>query len=177
MAVLNEFLPIILFFLSYKWQGIYVATGVSIVAAALQLAVSRYQKGRFETLPLVMLAVITVLGSITLIFRNEAFIKYKPTVIYWLMGASLCLSQYFQKQPLLQKLAGKQLQLPPAIWQRLNILWGGFFIVMGALNLYIAQHYDTNTWVNFKLFGGLGLTLLFTLSQSFYLIKHMVPHE
>ncbi len=172
MKLLFEFLPIAAFFLAYKLFDIYTATLVAILISGLQLIYSRYQSGHFEKLPTLTFAILTVLGSATLFLHNELFIKLKPTALYWIFALSLILSQ-LTKTTLLERMLGKNLALAPAIWQRLNIAWALFFLNMGALNIYVLYHYDTQTWVNFKLFGTLILTLIFVLAQGLYISRHL----
>ena len=177
MQILIEFLPIALFFLAYQWAGIYVATGVAILASVAHLLYGRYRKGHFEKMPLITLITISVLGGATLIFRNELFIKLKPTVLYWVLALVFVGSRWIGEQPLLQRLMGAQIQMPARIWQQLNGSWAHFFGLMGALNLYVVHHFDTPTWVQFKLFGSLGLTLIFMIGQGFYMSKYMSKHH
>ena len=177
MQILIEFLPIALFFLAYQWAGIYVATGVAILASVAHLLYGRYRKGHFEKMPLITLITISVLGGATLIFRNELFIKLKPTVLYWVLALVFVGSRWIGEQPLLQRLMGAQIQMPARIWQQLNGSWALFFGLMGALNLYVVHHFDTPTWVQFKLFGSLGLTLIFMIGQGFYMSKYMSKHH
>ena len=105
--------------------------------------------------------------------QEENFNKWKPSVLYWLMGSALLLGQVFWKKNLMQKLMGAQLQLPAHAWRTLNWAWIGFFTAMGALNLWVAYRFDTDTWVNFKMYGGLGLMLLFVLGQAVYMSRYL----
>jgi intracellular septation protein len=177
MKLLLDFFPIILFFVAFKIAGIYVATGVAIVATIAQIAWLRLRTGKVEPMQWVGLAVIVLFGGATIIAQNDTFIKWKPTVLYWLMAGSLAAGQLFFKKNLLKSLMGSQLELPDAAWRVMNWSWIGFFAAMGVVNLWVAFHYDTNTWVNFKLFGGLGLMVLFVLAQALYLGRHMKAEE
>lgn len=172
MKLLFDFFPIVIFFICFKMFGIYAATAVAIVLSIFQVFIYRIKYHRYEKIHLISLAMIVVLGGATLIFHNPWFIKWKPTAIYWLSSVVFLGSSYFGKKPVIQKLMENNIQLPSIIWRRLNYAWSIFFALMGTANLYIAHHYDTNTWVNFKLFGGAGCTLLFVLLQAFYLAKH-----
>ncbi|MGH8519205.1 MAG: septation protein A, partial [Panacagrimonas sp.] len=118
------------------------------------------------------LAIIAVFGGATLLLQDETFIKWKPTVLYWLFGAVLGGAALFGRN-LIRVMLSEQVQLPPAVWARLNLSWIGFFLFMGALNLYVAYNYSTDNWVNFKLFGGMGLMLLFVVAQALVLAKYM----
>lgn len=174
MKLLVDFLPIIIFFASYKYGGIYFATGCTIIFAALQTFWYRYQHKRYETIHLVSLGILVVLGGATLFFRDPLFIKWKPTGIYWVTAICFVFSAYFTKKPLLQRLMETHLQLPQKIWRRLNYAWAFFFICLGALNLYVAYNYSTSTWVNFKLFGCFGMTVAFIALNALYLPKYLI---
>jgi len=177
MKLLLDFFPIILFFVAFKVAGIYVATGVAIAATVAQIAWLRYSTGKVEPMQWVSLVVIVLFGGATIVAQNDTFIKWKPTVLYWLMAGSLAAGQLFFKKNLLKSLMGSQLELPDSAWRVTNWSWVAFFSVMGVVNLWVAYHFDTNTWVNFKLFGGLGLMVLFILAQALYLGRHMKAEE
>jgi intracellular septation protein len=173
MKLLFDFLPILLFFVAYKVYGIYAATVVAIAASLIQVTVHRIKNKRFETMHLITFFSILVLGSATLFSHNDIFIKWKPTILYWVLGIAFIASSIFAKKPMIQSLMEKSIAMPTEIWQRLNIGWSVFFILLGAVNLFVVYHYSTNTWVNFKLFGTLGLTLLFVVLQSLYMAKYI----
>ncbi len=175
MKFLVDFFPIVLFFIAYKFGDIYLATVTAIVASAIQVIWSRISHGRFEKMPLITLATILVLGGATLIFRNELFIKWKPTALYWVLALAFLLSQFIGQKPLIQRMLEQNIGLPNRIWQQLNLSWILFFTALGFLNLYIIYHFDTDTWVNFKLFGTLGLTFVFVILQGLYMAKHHQP--
>jgi intracellular septation protein len=177
MKLLLDFFPIILFFAAFKFAGIYVATGVAIVATIAQIAWLRYSTGKVEPMQWVSLAVIVLFGGATIALQNETFIKWKPTVLYWLMGGTLAAGQLFFRKNLLKSLMGSQLELPEAAWRVTNWSWIAFFAVMGVVNLWVAYTFDTDTWVNFKLFGGLGLMALFIVGQALYLGRYMKADE
>jgi intracellular septation protein len=177
MKLLLDFFPIILFFVAFKIAGIYVATGVAIVATIAQIAWLRYSTGKVEPMQWVSLAVIVLFGGATIVAQNDTFIKWKPTVLYWLMAGSLAVGQLFFRKNLLKSLIGSQLELPQSAWRVMNWSWVAFFGVMGVVNLWVAYHFDTDTWVNFKLFGGLGLMVLFVLAQALYLGRHIKAEE
>ena len=119
------------------------------------------------------LAVIVVFGGATLLLQNETFIKWKPTVFYWLFAAVLLVAQFGFKKNLIRAMMEKQVTMPEPIWVRLLHSWVGFFAAMGVLNLYVAYNFSTDAWVNFKLFGGIGLMLLFVFAQAIMLAKYM----
>lgn len=173
MKLLFDFFPIVLFFIVFKYYGIYTATAIAMLASLSQVALYRLKFQRYEKMHLISLAIIIVLGSATLFFHNPWFIKWKPTGIYWLSAIVFFSSSFIGSKPLIQKMMETNVILSSKIWHRLNTAWSLFFVVMGALNLYVAYNYTTDVWVNFKLFGGVGFTLLFVLIQAFYLTKHM----
>jgi len=121
----------------------------------------------------VSLAIITVFGGATLFFHNPTFIKWKPTALYWLFGCVLLGSAALLHRNLIRNMLEAQIRLPDPVWERLNLAWASFFIAMGLLNLYVAYNFSEETWVDFKLFGGIGLMLAFVLGQGFYLSRHL----
>jgi intracellular septation protein len=143
------------------------------VGTLAQVAYLKARGRKVDLMLWVSLGLVTVLGGATIWFHSETFIKWKPSVLYWVMGLAFWVSQVFFRRNLLQVLMGQQLELPPEIWRRLSLAWIVFFALMGVLNLYVAYSFDTSTWVNFKLFGGIGLMLLFTLAQGLYLSRHI----
>jgi intracellular septation protein len=177
MKLFLDFLPVIVFFAGFKMYDIYVGTIAAIVATVL---VMMYQKVRgmpIETMQWVGLVIIVVFGGATVLLQDETFIKWKPTVLYWLFALVLIGSVLIAKKNLIQALMGKQLSVPNAIWSRINWLWAGFFTAMGFINWYVASNYSTDTWVNFKMFGSLGLTLVFIIGQAVYLGRHAETDE
>ena len=173
MKLLFDFFPIIVFFAGYKLFGIYNATAIAMVAAVLQVVFYRFKHQRYEKIHLISLALIVVLGSATLIFRNPWFIKWKPTTLYWLSALVFIGSSFIGEKPLIRKMMEKNIELPESIWFKLNYAWALFFILMGSVNLYVAYTFDTDFWVNFELFGGAGFTMLFVFIQAIYLSKHV----
>jgi intracellular septation protein len=176
--LLLDFFPVLLFFVVFKYydnptEGIIAATAVAIVASIVQVAYTRIKHGRVENMHLITLALIVVLGGATIVFRNEMFIKWKPSIVNWLFAAAFLGSQFIGSKNLVQRMMDKAVELPPVIWMRLNMAWVIFFVLVGFLNVWVVYNFDTDTWVNFKLFGLLGLTILFVIAQSFYLMRHM----
>lgn len=201
MKLLLDFLPIVLFFGTFKYaekdaqwaadvatrhfgflvsggvvgptEGpVLLATLVVIAATLAQIAFMLATRRKIDAMLWASLALVTVLGGATVWFHSETFIKWKPSVLYWVMGASFWIAQAGFGRNLPQAVMGEQIELPAAVWRRLNAAWIAFFALMGALNLYVAYSYPTDVWVNFKLFGGTGLMLLFTLAQGLYLARH-----
>ena len=177
MKFLFDLFPVVLFFVAFKLQGIYVATAVAIAATFAQIGWVWFRHRRVDTMLWVSLAVIVVFGGATLALHDETFIKWKPSVLYWLFGGVLLGAQALFGRNLIQSLMGKEISLPAAVWNKLNLSWVGFFAAMGVLNLIVAFNFDTDTWVNFKVFGGLGLTLVFVVLQGFALARFMHPEE
>lgn len=206
MKLLFDFLPVILFFGMFKYADankdwaaatatehfgflvsggvarpeiapILLATVVVVLATAAQVGWLLARRRKVDTMLWVSLALVTLLGGMTIWFHSETFIKWKPSVLYWVMGSALWISQTFLKKNLLQLMMGAQVSLPAQVWQRLNFAWIAFFALMGLLNLYVAYSFPTAVWVNFKLFGGLGLMLLFMVAQGLYLSRHIKDEE
>ena len=156
---------------------IYVATAVLIIASLLQTSVHWFMHRRFEKMHVITLVLVCVFGGLTLMLQDEMFIKWKPTVINWLFAIAFIGSQFIGDKSILQRMMGDHMVLPAQVWLRLNIAWSVFFIVLGIINLYVAYNFDTETWVNFKLFGLLGLTFVFVIAQSLYLARYMQASE
>ena len=176
MKILFELLPVVLFFVAFKWLGIFFATATAIVTTLLQIAYYKFRYGKVDTMLIVSGIVITVFGGATLIFKNPLFIQWKPSVLYWLFALGLLIAQYGYHINPLQKMLGAHLQLPTSVWLRLVWAWCILFAVLGALNLFVAFHYSQATWVNFKLFGVSAIMVLFVLAQAWYMQRHL-PKE
>lgn len=151
------------------------ATAVLIPVSIIQVAYAYWRTRKIEKMHLVTLALIVVLGGATVIFENKAFIQWKPTIVNWLFAIVFLGSQFIGAKNILQRMMSGQIKLPSAIWTRLNYIWVVFFIFSGAINLYVAfsGHFSEEAWVNFKLFGMLGLTLVFIILQGVYLSRHI----
>ena len=175
MQLLADYFPLLLFFVAFKWQGIYVATAVAMAAAVVQIAWFHWKRGRAEVVHWLSLAIITVFGGATLLLHDETFIKWKPTVLYWLSGAMFLGGLAFRAN-FVRSIMGEELVLPEPVWKRLAIAWGVFFIFLGALNLWVAFNFPTDVWVKFKVFGGMGLILAFVIAQAVWLSRHL-PDE
>jgi intracellular septation protein len=169
MKLLFDLFPVILFFAAFKLGDIYLATGIAILASIAQIGWLRIARRPVEPMQWAGLVIIVVFGGLTLILRDETFIKWKPTVLYVSLAAALAVSRWVFGRNLIEKLMGAQIQLPPAIWSRINLAWVVFFASMGALNLWVAYTFSTDVWVNFKLFGTMGLTIAFVIAQALYM--------
>jgi intracellular septation protein len=152
---------------------IILATAVAIVATIGQIAYLLIRGKKIDTMLWLSLGIISVFGGATIYFHNETFIKWKPTVLYWCFGVALIFSQTVLKRNMIQTMLAEQLELPQFVWQRLNMAWATFFIVLGVINLYVAFNFSTANWVNFKLFGFTGLMIVFVVAQSLFLSKYM----
>jgi len=214
MKLLIDFLPILLFFVAYKIAGIYVATGVAIAVAAAQVGWSWLRHRRLEKMQLTTLGVLAVFGGLTIALQDPIFVMWKPTLVNWLFALAFVASHWIGERPLIARLMGGTIELPPRIWTRLSLIWIAFFILLGFANLFVvyvgsgfftaqqaliaatgtsgvdlsdcASHYSgqlldlcndaqarEDIWVNFKLFGMMGLTIVFAIGQAFYLARHV----
>ncbi len=177
MKLLFDFLPILFFFIAYWLFDIYVATAVAIATSGLQVFSYWLKFRRFETMQLITFITISILGTATILFHNPLFFKWKPTVIYWVFGGFFAASQYVGKKPFLQRLMDSKVTLPRAVWQNLNFAWAAFFMILGAINLYVAYHFSTSTWVYFKFIGAMGATLIFAVAQSLYMLRYLREND
>jgi len=173
MKFLFDLFPIFLFFVAYKLFDIYAATSVAIAATLLQIGWLKLKKRKVDAMMWVTLAIITVFGGATLALHDETFIKWKPTVLYWLFAVVLSGAEVLFRRNLIRTMMKEQVQMPDSAWTRLNWSWVGFFAFMGAANLYVAYHFSTDAWVNFKLFGGMGLMLIFVVIQGLFLVRYI----
>ncbi len=172
MKFLFDLFPVILFFIAFKVTDIYVATGVAIAATFLQVAWLALRGRKVDPMLWASLGIIVLFGGATLLLQDETFIKWKPTVLYWLFGVVLA-GGILAGKNFLRMLLKDQMQLPDEVWSRLTWSWTGFFLFMGAANLFVAYSFSTDTWVNFKLFGGMGLMFVFVIAQAMFLAKHV----
>jgi intracellular septation protein len=173
MKVLFDLFPVILFFVAFKFSDIYTATGVAIAATFVQIGWVWFRHRKVDTMLWISLGVITVFGGATLLLHNETFIKWKPTVLYWLFASILLGGRIIFKRNLIKAMLGDKMTMPDLAWNKMNLSWIGFFTAMGLANLYVAYSFSTDIWVNFKLFGGMGLTFLFVLLQGVMLSKYI----
>lgn len=173
MKFLFDIFPVILFFIAFKVKDIYFATAVAIAATFVQVGWLWLRKKRIDPMLWASLAIIVVFGGATLLLQNETFIKWKPTVLYWLFAVALAGAETFAGKNLIRTMLGAQLELPAHVWTRLNWSWAGFFAFMGAANLFVAYNFPTDLWVSFKLFGGVGLLILFVIGQAVFLARYV----
>lgn len=176
MKLLFDLFPVILFFIAFKFYDLFVATGVAMAAVVVQLLALWIRGKKPDMMNWIACGMILVLGSATLFFRNEMFIKWKPTVVYGILGLIFIMSHWFSAKPVVQRLMEAHIALPKKTWTQLNIAWVGFFFTMAVTNIAVVYCCDTNTWVNFKLFGTLILTLAFLIGQGIWISRH-IPTE
>ena len=173
MQLLFDFLPLIAFFGAYVLYDLYVATATIIVVMLLQIAYQWLRHRKVNKMLLISGALVTVFGGITLALRNPLFIQWKVTIVNWLFAAGFLATQFFGERTLIERMLGENISLERAVWRKLNLAWIAFFILLGAVNLYVAYNFDENIWVHFKMFGVLGLTLAFALLQGLWLSSKM----
>ena len=198
MKLLFDLFPVILFFVTFKYYGsnpegaadllgsllgsavldvkqapILLATVVVIVATMAQIAWVHFRHGKVDKMLWISLVLVTVFGGMTLIFQDETFIKWKPTILYWVFAGTMAFSALVLKKNPIKAMLGEQMTLPEPVWGKVNLSWIAFFLFMGALNLIVAFNFSTDIWVDFKLFGGMGLLLLFVLGQGLMLSKYV----
>lgn len=173
MKLLFDFFPVVIFFLVFKFFGIYYATAAAMLMSIVQVSYFWFKHHKVEIMHLITLVLILGLGGATLLSHNVMFIKWKPTAIYWIFALLFFGSQVVSKKPLIQTMMGSKITLPKKTWSYLNLSWVLFFCGMGSINLYVAYHFNTNAWVNFKLYGILGSTLLFGVLQSLYITRYL----
>jgi len=177
MKQLLDFIPVILFFITFKLYDIYIATAVVIVATIIQVIFNWFKYKKVETMQWITLGLILVMGGATLYLQDEQFIKWKLTIIEWLFGISFLGSQFIGKKTFVERMMGASLELPQMVWKRLNLMWAGFFISVGFINIYVMQHYNTDDWVTFKTFGVPGLMVIFILVQMVFIYKYIPTQE
>lgn len=203
MKFFLDFFPVVLFFLAYKFFGdlppqlvesanaipfieinaeepkdaIYFATLTLIVATLIQNLGNLLVFKKLEKMHLISLGILIAFGSLTLAFKDPLFIKWKVSIFNWFFGVAIIGSQYIGKKPLIQRMMDQAINVPKNIWRQINLVWGLFFLFVGVVNIYIAYTYSEETWVNFKLFGVLGLTFVFMIAQGIYLAKHAILDE
>ena len=172
MRLLIDFFPIALFVAAYKLQDIYMATAVLMAATVVQTGIIYGIDRKLQTLHKVTLVLVIVFGALTLLLQDERFIKWKPTVLYTSMAIVLGAALWIWKKNFLQMLLGTQLTLPEQVWNRLTVIWIGYFLFMAAINAYVAAYYSTEAWVNFKLWG-YAFPVIFIVGQGFYISRYL----
>jgi len=191
MKQLAELLPVVLFFVVYQldgrsltlggWEyhfdGIYSATAVLMIATVLQLVLTRLLSGHIEKRLLLLTAVVCAFGTATLLLRNQLFIQWKPTIFNWVLAAVFVGTHALTGKTVMERAIGAQLSLPAVAWRRLNSLWVTNFVVVGALNLYVAYRFSEAAWVSYKLYSAIGFTLLVTALTVALIMPHVKDGE
>ncbi|WP_417614621.1 septation protein A [Oceanisphaera sp.] len=177
MKQLLEFIPLIIFFAVYKTVDIYAATAALMGATCVQMLFFWFKHKKLEKMHLITLALVLFFGGLTMFFQDDAFIKWKVTAVNGLFALGLLVSRYGFRKNLIKQMLGKEMTLPDSIWDKANLAWVGFFAVCGALNVYVAFSLSQEVWVNFKVFGLLGMTLLFTFATAIYLYRQQQALE
>jgi intracellular septation protein len=173
MQLLFDFFPVIAFFIAYKLTDIYVATAVIIVAVLVQTSVQWIRHKKVSSMALISAVLVLVFGGLTLLIHDEMFIKWKVTVVNWLFATGFLLSHFIGDRPFIQRMLGANVQLERPLWLKLSWMWIAFFTIIGAINLYITYNFSTDVWAAFKLYGMIGLTLLFALLQGAWIASKM----
>jgi intracellular septation protein len=177
MQLIVDFLPVVVFFVVYKLTDIYMATAAIMIAMTLQIAVQWIRTRTVSKMLLVSGALVVVLGAITLGLRNPIFLQWKPTVVNWLFALAFLVSHFVGQQPLIQRMLGHAVELPAHVWRQLNFMWIANFMILGAANLYVVYNFSEEAWVNFKVYGMIGITLLMVLAQGLMIHKHLQAEE
>ncbi len=176
LNMLYDFIPVLLFFITFKLYGIYTATLVGIIATAAQVILTTLWKKKLDRQQCITLVVFVIFGGMTLYFHNPIFVKWKPSIIFWIFGMVFLGSHFVGKKVLVQRMMENMLEgkkLPDVVWKRMNLAWAAFFLVLGSINIFIAYHFSTDAWVNFKLYGILGLLILFSVVQAMCLSRYL----
>ena len=173
MQAFLDFLPVIAFFVAYWLADFQTATVVIMIAISLQIVAMRLITGSVNKTLMLSGALVLGLGGISLLLQNELIFKWKPTVLNWIFGLVFLGSRYIGERTIIQRIiepaAAESIQLTPADWQTLNLMWAIYFLFAGAANLFVAYTFSEAIWVNFKLFGLLGLTLLMAIAQAVWI--------
>jgi intracellular septation protein len=174
MQLLFDFFPVIAFFLAYKVTGsIYVATGVIIVAVIVQSAVQWIRFRKLSPMSLISGVLVLIFGGLTLLIHDKAFIQWKVTIVNWLFAVAFAVSQFIGDRPLIERMLGDNMPLERPLWRQLNWAWTVYFLILGTVNLFVAYNFSESVWVDFKMFGVLGMTLLFALLQGVWLASKL----
>lgn len=171
MRFLDDFFPALIFFIAYKIYGIYWGTFALIIGSGLQVLYMQLRYKKVQPIYWISFLLILIFGGATILFRDARFLQWKVSIINWVMGAAFLLSHFFKRTLIELLISAKQkVPLPLVVLRKLNFVWALFFLFLGTLNIYIAYHYSMNAWVDFKVFGIFGLTILFVVLQTVYLM-------
>jgi intracellular septation protein len=178
MKFLFDFFPLVAFLIAFYYpedreQGIYLAIQVLIIASAIQIIIYWLITRKFEKMHVITLILTVILGGATLLLKDVRFIKWKPTAVNWVFALVFLGSQFIGKKPIIRRMMDHAISVPDEIWTKLNIGWVVFFIFSGIANLYVVYNFSTEFWVNFKVYGLLGLTFIFAIAQAMYMSQHI----
>jgi intracellular septation protein len=176
MKQLIDFLPLLVFFALFKLYDVYIATGALIAATFLQLVITYVMTKKVEKMQVIMFGVVALFGSLTIFLHNDNFIKWKVTIVYLIFSLAIGVSHLMGKS-LIKNMLGKELTLPDSVWGKISWAWVAFFLLCSAANIYVAFNLPLDVWVNFKVFGLLIATLIFTVLTGIYIYKHMDKSE
>ena len=171
--MLNDFMPAIVFFAVYKMYDIFYATAALIIITIAQVIFEYHKTKKIPQMQVAIAVLVVIFGGATLYFHDEEFIKWKVSIVNWVLGIGFIATTYLMKQTPVEKLMGSAMDLPHTKWKILNNVWGVYFLILGFVNIAVAYLCSTEVWMNFKLFGMLGLTFAFLIIQSIYLSKHI----
>jgi intracellular septation protein len=179
MAQLLEWSPLVVFFIAFKTLDIYWATAALMVGCVLVMLIHRLRTGRFKTMHVITAGVAVALGTATLLLHDKRFIQWKPTVLMGVTAAVFLGSTFIGRQPLVRRMLEsvfeEPLQVSARAWTTLNLLWAAWFASLALLNIYIARNFAENVWVNFKVFGITGATMVFVIPQALWLSSKVKP--
>ena len=176
MQTLLEYIPLIAFFIIYKMVDIYWAAGALVGGMALVMAITLAMKKPVKKSTLMIFGFALVMATLTIVFRDETFLKWKFSILYGIGGLTLLVSRYVMKTNLIKKSMVSNFTLPENIWDRVNIAWSAFFLCCSALNIYVFNNWSLDSWVNFKVFGVTGLSFVYLIMTVFYIYPHL-PDE
>ena len=175
MKFVYDILPTFLFFLVFKYAGIYTATLIGMIATLIQVLINRIGYQKWDMMQLITFTIFVLFGSMTLYFHDPIFVKWKPTILFWVFALCLLISQFFAKEPIIERFmraVALNGAIPKSVWLKLNMVWALFLLMLGCINLYIAYYFDNNTWVNFKFYGVTSAIFVFSFLQSIYLARY-----
>ena len=178
MKFLFDFFPLVAFLIAFyipedREQGVYLGVQVIIVATLIQIIAYWLFTRKFEKMHVITLILTVVLGGATLLLKDVRFFKWKPTAVNWIFALVFIGSQFIGKKPIIRRMMDHAISVPDEIWTKLNLAWAGFFIFAGTINLYVAYNFSTEFWVNFKVYGLLGLTFIFAIAQALYMSRYI----
>lgn len=185
MKFLFDFFPVIAFYITYKWSkgavgdvdAMIYATGALMAATCVQVAVNWVRHRKVENMHIVVLVLALLFGGATIYLRDPVYLIWKVTLANWLFALAFGASHFIGRKPLIRRMLEQAVDLPQRVWAHLNLMWVGFFTAVGIVNLIVAEYVDFNTWTDFKLWGVMGLTLVFVVLQSLYLSRHIKTPE